>query len=450
MLLHRASMKFYESYLLENGIDVEYIESIDYKNDVREYFKSIDDKNVCISYYDVCDNWLDSRIQTSCKQLNIAINELITPLFLNSKSDLNEYFGIGRKKYIHNDFYILQRKRFGILIDHQGKPKGGKWSFDQENRLKYPKGVFPPKIEKIGINPFYQEAYNYVNQNFSENVGQIDLSFQYPSTHKESEKWLTDFLVSRFEDFGNYEDAILVDEVFNHHSVLTPILNIGLITPQKVIQTVIEFSEIHNISMNSVEGFIRQIIGWREFIRGIYVYHGSKQRTTNFWGFNRKIPKTFYSGETGIEPIDKTILKLIKTGYNHHIERLMILGNFMLLSEISPDEVYRWFMEFYIDSYDWVMVPNIYGMSQFSDGGLMATKPYISGSSYVLKMSNYTKGDWTKIWDSLFWRFLSNQRQFFSSNPRLGMLLKTYDKMTDEKKENIAAISTEFLKNLSV
>ncbi|MFZ1572803.1 MAG: FAD-binding domain-containing protein [Candidatus Kapaibacterium sp.] len=147
----------------------------------------------------------------------------------------------------------------------------------------------------------------------------------------------------------------------------------------------------NDVGLNSIEGFIRQIIGWREFIRGVYVFKGTQERSRNFWNFKNKIPTSFYTGTTGIEPIDNTIKKLIATGYCHHIERLMILGNFMLLCEFDPNEVYKWFMELFIDSYDWVMVPNVYGMSQFADGGLMATKPYISGSSYVLKMSNFKK-----------------------------------------------------------
>lgn len=166
--------------------------------------------------------------------------------------------------------------------------------------------------------------------------------------------------------------------------------------------------------MNSLEGFVRQVLGWREFIRGIYHVVGSKQRTTNYWGFTRKIPQSFYDGTTGIVPLDNVIQKLVKTGYSHHIERLMVLSNFMLLCEFDPDEVYRWFMEMYIDAYDWVMVPNVYGMGQFADGGLMCTKPYISGSNYVLKMSDYKKdGKWTEIWDGLFWRFMHVHRDFF-------------------------------------
>ena len=166
----------------------------------------------------------------------------------------------------------------------------------------------------------------------------------------------------------------------------------------------------------------------------MYETRGSDERTRNFWNFTKKIPVSFYDGTTGIGPIDQTIKKVLKTGYCNHIERLMVLSNFMMLCEFDPDEVYRWFMELFIDSYDWVMVPNVYGMSQFSDGGLMATKPYISGSNYLMKMSNYKKGDWQDVWDGLFWRFMDTHRDFFKQNPRLGMLVSMFDKMAPEKK----------------
>ena len=206
-------------------------------------------------------------------------------------------------------------------------------------------------------------------------------------------------------------------------------LNVGLLTPKEIIDQAITFASENKIPLNSCEGFIRQILGWREFIRGVYEVKGTKERTTNYWKFKRKIPASFWEGTTGIPPIDNTIKKVLATGYCHHIERLMVLGNFMLLCEFDPDEVYRWFMELFIDAYDWVMVPNVYGMSQFADGGLMATKPYISGSNYLMKMSDYQKGDWQPIWDGLFWRFMHSHRDFFLKNPRLGMLIKTFDKM---------------------
>jgi deoxyribodipyrimidine photolyase-related protein len=201
------------------------------------------------------------------------------------------------------------------------------------------------------------------------------------------------------------------------------------------VEEAILYAENHAIPLNSLEGFIRQIVGWREFIRAVYALKGREERTRNYWGFTRKIPPSFWNGTTGIAPFDSTVNKVLETGYCHHIERLMVLGNFMLLCEFDPDEVYRWFMELFIDAYDWVMVPNVYGMSQFADGGLMATKPYISGSNYLMKMSDYEKGEWQAIWDGLFWRFMHVHRDFFLQNPRLGMLVGTFDKMSTEKQE---------------
>ena len=437
LALHRASMKYYEHYLQENGIKTNFIDATNKQSDIRIFIHNIAaNQNVSIQLYDVCDNWLEKRIIETCHSNNIEFKEYATPLFINSKEDLSMYFGV-KQKYLHNDFYIQQRKKLNILIDENGKPQGGKWSHDADNRLKYPKNKIVPKTKFPAVNHFYKEAIDYVSKNYKNNYGNISEEFIYPSTHLQSEEWLDNFLASRLNEFGDYEDAIVDNENILHHSVLTPMLNIGLLLPLQIVHAAIEYANKNSVPINSLEGFIRQIIGWREFIRGVYVFKGTKERTTNFWEFKKDIPTSFYEANTGMEPIDTTIKKLINTAYNHHIERLMILGNFMLLCEINPDKVYQWFMEMYIDAYDWVMVPNVYGMSQFADGGLMATKPYISGSSYVLKMSNFKKGNWCETWDSLFWHFMNKHRNFFLSNPRLGMLIKTYDKMSDEKKNNL-------------
>lgn len=447
LVLHRASMKYYENYLQENGIKTNYIDATNKQSDITILIDNIQaNHNVKIKLYDVCDNWLEKRIIETCHSNNIEFQEYATPLFINSKEELSMYFGV-KQKYLHNDFYIQQRKKLNILIDENGKPQGGKWSYDADNRLKYPKNKVVPKTKFPAINHFYKEAIDYVSKNYKNNYGNISEEFIYPSTHLQSEEWLDNFLASRLNEFGDYEDAIVDNENILHHSVLTPMLNIGLLLPLQIVHAAIKFANKQSVSINSLEGFIRQIIGWREFIRGVYVYKGTKERTTNFWKFNKDIPTSFYEANTGIEPIDTTIKKLIHTAYNHHIERLMILGNFMLLCEINPDKVYQWFMEMYIDAYDWVMVPNVYGMSQFADGGLMATKPYISGSSYVLKMSNFKKGKWCETWDSLFWHFMNKHRNFFLSNPRLGMLIKVYDKMSDEKKNNLNQNFEQFNKN---
>ena len=191
-----------------------------------------------------------------------------------------------------------------------------------------------------------------------------------------------------------------------------------------------------------------RVIGWREFIRGIYQHKGTDQRNSNFWKFNNELPSSFYDGTTGILPVDNVIKNGINDSYSHHIERLMIMGNIMMLLEIDPNQVYKWFMEIYIDSYDWVMVPNIYGMSQFSDNGLMASKPYISSSKYILKMSDYKEDDWCEIWDALYWRFIKKHEKFFKSNPRLSLMINIYEKKSDEMKKNYEKISEDYILSL--
>ena len=448
---HRATMKHYEAFLISKNIEVDYIESSKDISDIRElipYLKSIGITN--ISYIDPVDNWLQKRIAKGCLDNSIEKNVYDSPLFLNTKEDLQPFFRSDKKKYHQTSFYTAQRNNRHILIDPDGKPTGGKWTFDAENRKKYPAKKTPPAIQFPDVDSFYKEALEYVDKNFSTNIGQLTTNGLYPTNFKTSKLWFQQFLEQRFLEFGTYEDAIVAENSILNHSVLTPMLNTGLITPAYVIEQSIAFAETNNIPINSLEGFVRQIIGWREFIRGIYESRGSDERTRNFWGFTKKIPKSFYDGTTGIYPIDQTIKKTLETGYCNHIERLMVLGNFMLLCEFDPDEVYRWFMELFIDSYDWVMVPNVYGMSQFADGGLMATKPYISGSNYLMKMSNYKKGEWQAIWDGLFWRFMDTHRSFFKQNPRLGMLVAMFDKMPQEKKEVHISNAEHYLQNLDL
>lgn len=432
---HRATMKQYQSFLSLKNIEVVYIESSQDISDIRElihYLKSNDINT--INYIDPVDNWLQKRIEKGCTANTIERTVFDSPLFLNTKEDLKPFFRSDKKKYHQTSFYTDQRTKRHILIDSDGKPTGGKWTFDTENRKKYPAKKIPPAIQFPDVDSFYKEALDYVDKNFLNNIGQLSENSLYPTNFKTGQQWFLQFLEQRFLEFGTYEDAIVAENSILNHSVLSPMLNIGLITPKEIIEQSITFAKANNIPINSLEGFVRQIIGWREFIRGMYESRGSDERTRNFWGFTKKIPKSFYDGTTGIYPIDQTIRKTLETGYCHHIERLMVLGNFMVLCEFDPDEVYRWFMELFIDSYDWVMVPNVYGMSQFADGGLMASKPYISGSNYLIKMSNYKKGEWQAIWDGLFWRFMDTHRSFFKKNPRLGMLVSMFDKMPQEKR----------------
>jgi deoxyribodipyrimidine photolyase-related protein len=448
LVFQRASMKFYEEFLRSQSFNVEYIDAQNSLSDIRRLISMMKSEGISeICYTEVVDDWLEKRLRKSADENDIQRTQFNSPMFLNSKQDLSDWFG-NREKFFHHDFYIHQRKKHKVLLDAAGKPAGGKWSFDAENRLKYPKTEKPPAVQFTSENRFIREARRSISEQYLENYGPIESDFIYPTTFKEAADWLDQFLGKRFHDFGKYEDAIVQQESILHHSVLSPLLNVGLLTPSQVLERVFEFAGKNEIPLNTLEGFVRQLLGWREFIRGVYQWKGSAERTNNFWGFERKIPESFWAGETGIEPVDQLIQKVLKTSYAHHIERLMVMGNFMLLCEFNPDEVYRWFMVMFIDAYDWVMVPNVYGMSQFADGGLMATKPYISGSNYLMKMSDFKKGEWQKTWDSLFWRFLHVHRDFFGKNPRLNMLVLTFDKMNSEKQKAYLKMAEKFLESL--
>jgi deoxyribodipyrimidine photolyase-related protein len=448
---HRASMKYYERFLLKRGSSVTYIEAHEPEADIRILIHTLKDLGFeSVLIVDPVDNWLLSRITNTCQKFKIELKILDSPMFLNNTQDLAHFFNPSKKKFFQTEFYKQERIKRKILIDDSGGPSGGQWTFDDENRKKFPKGKAVVKTEFPESDPYLLEAKAYTELYFANNIGNLSETVNYPIGFKASEEWLDQFLEKRFAEFGDYEDAIIHKELLLNHSLLTPMLNIGLLTPQQIINKTLDYSNKKKIPLNSLEGFIRQIIGWREFMRGVYVTKGSEERVRNFWGFSRKIPKSFYDGTTGIFPVDETIKKVLETGYCHHIERLMVLGNFMLLCEFDPDEVYRWFMELFIDAYDWVMVPNVYGMSQFADGGLMSTKPYVSGSNYLMKMSDYPKGQWQEIWDALFWRFLDIHRVFFLKNPRLGMLVKTFDKWDEGKKKSVHQLAENYIGSLGL
>ena len=449
LLFHRMSMKNYQEYLESNGFVVSYIDSNRKISSIVELVKFLSKKFKKIELIDPEDYLIERRLKKICKEKNISLTLHENESFITTKNDLSNFFKPDKKKFFQTTFYKAQRKKLNILIDKQGNPDGGDWTYDIMNREKYPKEKKAPKISQIKLNKkIKEESIDYVEKYFGKNPGLIRSSFEYPTDYKSSKLWLTDFLNNRFREFGPFEDSIVRNESFLNHSVISPLINTGLLDINYVLDKVIEIYKEKNIPINSCEGFIRQLIGWREFIRGVYFVKGSFERTNNFWKFKRKIPKSFYDGSTGVYPVDCTIKKILKTGYAHHIERLMIMGNFMLLCEFDPDEVYRWFMELFIDSYDWVMVPNVYGMSQYADGGIMSTKPYISSSNYICKMSDYKKSKWSDVWDGLFWNFMDKHREFFLKNPRMRMLVSSFDKMDQAKKESLLNSAFEFLNKL--
>lgn len=414
LVLHRASMKFYsEEKEIENYIE--------FRDDLEKPFRENDE----IKVYRPEDRDVRDWIQRMCQEHGAELEIQESPMFLSSMDWNREYFEDNR--FFQLDYYKKQRKRLDILIDENGGPEGGKWSYDPENREKMPENEDKPEIPRFSSD-YVEEAKEYVDSRFPDNPGSLE-DFFWPVTHQQARQNLEDFLENRIEKFGRYQDALDRDLRFGYHSLLSASLNIGLLTPGKVVEETVERHESRNYPLNSVEGFLRQIVGWREYMRAVYhLKPGMPDK--NYWNCQNGVPETFYDADTGIEPLDVSISNALSNAYCHHIERLMVLGNFMLLLEIDPDEVYEWFMEMFIDSYEWVMVPNIYGMSQYSDPEIM-TKPYISSSNYIKKMSHYS-GSWEETWDSLYWSFIQKHRDKIEDIQRMSFMTSHLDRMDEE------------------
>jgi len=444
---HRATMAYFSRRLIQAGFDVEIVPYQTRSTLTAVCNKLKQEGRTQLFTVEITDFLLKKRLNLAAEQANLKLFTWPDPGFINSSKD-NRDWRSGRKRWFMADFYQWQRKRLDILMV-DGKPAGGQWSFDEENRKKIPQKHIHaiPSLPDIKKDEIIQTAIASVENEFGENLGSL-VHWYYPTSHQQAELWLENFLTTRFANFGPYEDAIVAGQPWLYHSILTPLMNVGLLTPGQVVEQTLTFVKTHDIPLNSVEGFIRQIIGWREFMRATYDDLSVPMRTGNHWGHKNAMPASFYTATTGIAPIDDVITRILDTGYCHHIERLMILGGFMFLCEIHPDEIYRWFMEMFIDSYDWVMVPNVYAMSQHACGGTITTKPYFSGSNYVLKMSNFKKGEWSVIWDGLFWRWIIKNKEALAGNPRWAMMVRNAEKMDEEKRKAHLEVAESYLKHL--
>ena len=409
---------------------------------IKKLSSEIKDNNFsCIRFFEIEDKPFENEIMQMISNLDIKCEVLNTPMFLDSRESFKDF--VGDKKFLlQANYYKKARKEMDILIENE-KPVGGKWSFDDENRRKHPKGYIIPKLPVIKERNDFDEISNFINTEFKDHPGSINNIFPY--TAEQALDWLNTFFEERFKDFGPYEDAIFMGEHFQLHSALSSSMNLGIITPQQIITKAKDYAETNDIPLNSLEGFVRQIIGWREFIRGIYQNFSEKMIDANYWNHNRKLSDAWYTGDTGIEPLDDAIKGALEFGYTHHINRLMVLASIMNMSRIHPSEIYKWFMEMFVDSSEWVMVPNVFGMGTFADGGIFATKPYISGSSYILRMSNFKKGDWCEIVDGLYWKFIEDNKEFFAKNPRLSLMIRALEKLDKERKLRIFKAAETFI-----
>ena len=444
IVLFLAAMRHYADELRRAGYQVTYHQldtsgNENYEQKLETALKECGAS--CIQHFEIEDKPMESRLIEFARRNDLDRIELPSPMFLCSRDAFRE-FAAGKRRLLMADFYKQQRRSLDVLLDPDSRPLGGQWSFDADNRKKLPRNVEPPELVWTTPGPHAKAVIELVQREFKDHPGDAT-EFAWPTTRAQARAWLQEFVANRLADFGPYEDAMSSRSATVFHSVLTPCLNLGLLTPREAIDAAL--SRVDDVPMQSIEGFVRQIIGWREFVRGIYRNYSEQQEASNFWSHEREMAPGWHDATTGIVPLDDTIRTAQRLGWTHHIPRLMVLGNLMTLCEIRPSSAHRWFMEMFIDSSEWVMGPNVYGMGLFSDGGIFATKPYICGSNYLLKMSDYKKGPWCDIVDGLYWRFIDKHREFFSGNPRLALMPKALDRLDSERRTRIFAAAEAFL-----
>lgn len=445
LILHSASTQFYYDYLKKNlKSNIIYIPIQKIKNRKEfDFFSKLKIKGPT-SYYNTVDHLLESQIKKYAK--NIPITQIETPNFIATEEDLKQYYNsvkTRKKPFFQTGFYKWQRERLQILMKN-GKPLGGSLTYDDENRKPLPKNIKIPSVHYPKNNNYVKNAIKIIEKEFPNNYGISD-DFWCPITFTEAKDWLDLFIEQRLKDFGTYQDAITpLPNPFLFHSGVSSSINIGLLDPMYVINRIIE--KKNKIGLNNIEGFVRQVLGWREFSRFTYIYIYKEMTTENYFQAKVPITKKYYDGTTGLSVLDDTIKKAFKNGYLHHIERLMIIGSLMMMIGIIPRDVYQWFMEFAVDSYDWVMINNVYSMALYSDGGLTTSKAYAASSNYeMIKKSGYPSG-YQEIWDALYWNFIGEHLAKMKKMGRFGPIqAKFWERKSEDDKKKFRKIANNFI-----
>ena len=387
--------------------------------------------------------------------LNIKVDILPDDRFFASKERFKEWAS-DRRTWRMEYFYRELRKENQLLMK-DGKPVGGSWNFDSKNRRNLPKGLSIPNRLRFPPDQITREVMELVSNTFKNNFGNLE-NFSWPVTRSEALESLRHFLQEMLPLFGDYQDAMKSGETFLFHSLLSTSLNIGLLLPQEVCRGAEEKYENGDAPINAVEGFIRQVLGWREYVRGVYWTLMPDYADSNGLDAHRKLPDFYWNGKTDLNCLKEAITATKQTAYSHHIQRLMVTGNFALLAGINPQELERWYLSVYSDAIEWVEMPNTLGMAMHADGGKMASKPYVSSGAYINRMSNFCedckykvkekKGPKACPFNYLYWTFLIRNEEKLSQNPRMGIPYKTLDKWTKDIKKEYLDSADDFLKSI--
>lgn len=399
---------------------------------------------------------LDSQLQSICQMLKIDTEAFDTEHFYTKRHELKDFFE-GKQQMVMESFYRMMRRKHDVLMDN-GQPEGGKWNFDQSNRKKW---TGTPEIPEEKI--YEKDVSSVVKQIKSSGVetfGNLEEThFNWPTSRIDSISLLNYFCEHLLKYFGDYQDALHTDEKFLFHSRLSFAMNSKMLSPKEVVNKVLEYYDNHSdeIHISQVEGFIRQIIGWREYMRGIYWKEMPSYANYNKLENYNKLPNFYWTGQTKMNCLKHAIGQSLDTAYAHHIQRLMITGNFALLTQTHPDEVDQWYLGIYIDALEWVEITNTRGMSQFADGGIVATKPYVSSANYINKMSNYCTdchyspkqktGEKGCPFNSLYWNFLDEKKKHFKNNPRMRMMLNLLEKKSIQEITSLKQRAKDIIEN---
>lgn len=455
------SMRAFSDDLKSKNHQVEYIKILDGHNlqNLQKIINYSIEKHKATKFeYQLPDEYrLDEQLNNICKKLIIPTESFDSEHFYTKRNELSDFFE-GKKLFLMENFYRMMRKKHHLLMDGSN-PEGGLWNFDHDNRKKYKGEVPVPEAKSFYKN--VSEIINEINQAEIQYFGNIDENnFSWPTNRAECLAVLNHFCDNLLVHFGDYEDAMHTDQKFLFHSRLSFAMNTKMLSPKEVIEAVISHYKHYNqdITISQVEGFVRQILGWREYIRGIYWQQMPNYANRNALENHHKLPQFFWTGNTKMNCLKHAINQSLDDAYAHHIQRLMIIGNFTLLTQTHPNEVDSWYLGVYIDALEWVEMPNTRGMSQYADGGIIATKPYVSSGSYIHKMSNYCGGCVYNVkekfgekacpFNSLYWNFLDEKQSFFQNNNRMAMMLNLLHKMPAEELYKIKVKANEIINNI--
>ena len=451
-----SAMRHFAEALRERGWRVHYVRLDDAQNsgslpaELQRWAAQLQAAEVHITE---CGEW---RLEDELKRSGVPIVWHADNRFICGRDEFARW-AEGRKQLRMEFFYREMRRKTGLLINGDGTPVGGAWNFDAENRKALPKQIKAPMTARFPADAITQEVLTLVAERFSHHYGSL-ASFDYPVSHAEAEALWQHFLDFALPAFGDYQDAMALGEPFLFHARISAALNIGLLDVRRLCADVEAAYWRGQVPLNAAEGFIRQLIGWREYVRGIYWLHMPEYAERNAFGNTRPLPEFYWTGKTRMKCMSQAIDQTLEHAYAHHIQRLMVTGNFALLAGIDPAEVHDWYLSVYIDAYEWVEAPNTIGMSQFADGGIVGSKPYVSSGNYINKMSDYCKhctysvsaktGKNACPFNLLYWDFLVRHRKRFERNPRISRVYGTWDRMDADKRNTIAREAADFLQRM--